>query len=80
MTGAAVDALPCPFCGCQDVTVFEGSTFRWRYAACDGCGVQGVEVRHNATAPDQAAAEAESHQRAIDEWNRRAPSAEGSKP
>lgn len=37
--------LPCPFCGEHGVTVIEGSTFRWMFAACDHCGASVSEVR-----------------------------------
>lgn len=39
------DPLPCPFCGGNDYTVMEGTTFRWRRVSCDNCGVLGPEVR-----------------------------------
>lgn len=35
----------CPICRSKDIRVHEGSTFRWRYAICDACGLQGDEVR-----------------------------------
>ena len=38
-------AIPCPFCGGTDISVREGSTFRWRIAACDDCGATCGEVR-----------------------------------
>ncbi|MBO9717474.1 MAG: hypothetical protein J7507_11880 [Pseudoxanthomonas sp.] len=65
--------LPCPWCGYElrEVSVSEGSTFRWRKV--DGCCTDGPEVRHDTMADDQAAAEAESRQRAIDAWNNRDP-------
>lgn len=37
--------LHCPFCGHTDVQVVEGSTFRWRVAACENCGARAGEVR-----------------------------------
>jgi Lar family restriction alleviation protein len=63
---------PCPFCGCVGVTVYEGSTFRWRYAACDSCGAQAPEIRAQtlgAGTPDEWESAAQA--RAIDEWNTR---------
>ena len=36
---------PCPFCGGSSISVYMGSTFRWRYAACKSCGAQAGEVR-----------------------------------
>jgi Lar family restriction alleviation protein len=65
-------ALPCPFCGHDGVSVCEGSTFRWRYAQCDECGAQAGEVRHDTMNKDRQFAEAESRDRAVDEWNKRA--------
>jgi hypothetical protein len=64
--------LPCPWCGCElsSVSVSEGSTFRWRKV--DGCCTDGPEVRHDTMADDQAAAEADSEERAIEAWNNRA--------
>ena len=29
---------PCPFCGESNVSVIDGSTFRWRLAQCNCCG------------------------------------------
>lgn len=71
-TGGEVELLPCPWCGeAQSVVrVSEGSTFRWRKV--DGCCADGPEVRHDTMADDQAAAEADSHRRAIEAWNTRA--------
>ena len=62
---------PCPFCGCKDVIVGEGTTFRWRVATCDACGASCGEVRHNTTAHDQEQAELESRERALRSWNER---------
>lgn len=38
-------ALPCPFCGGSNIATYAGSTFRWRYAACNECSAQASEVR-----------------------------------
>ena len=65
--------LPCPFCGSERVTVEAGDGFRWRVAGCCDCGALASEVRCNTFMDDRAAAEAEAKQRAIEEWNRRAP-------
>lgn len=65
--------MPCPFCGESDVAVYVGSTFRWRYAACDSCGARAGEVRAqtfgDGTREQWEAAAIES---AIAEWNCRA--------
>lgn len=66
------DTKPCPFCGSAKVSVHEGDTFRWRYAACDECGAQAGEVRiqtmGEGTREDWEAA---AREEAIAEWNRR---------
>lgn len=66
------DALPCPFCGSTEVSVIEGSTFRWMVAQCDGCGAQAGEVRVQ-TLGDGAKEEwlAQGRIDAIAEWNKR---------
>lgn len=61
----------CPFCGHYDVTVYEGSTFRWRYAECDRCGAKAPEVRHDTLADDQEDATNKSTLAAIGAWNER---------
>ncbi len=69
--------LPCPFCGGTEVSVVEGSTFRWSVAECDGCGARCGEIRVNTTSAmswNERAAAAKAD--AIDEWNRRAPMTE----
>ena len=58
--------LPCPFCGCQTVTVQEGSTFRWAVAECDNCGARCGEVRINTM---KARNEEEIRELAVQEWN-----------
>ena len=64
--------LPCPFCGCKDIAVVEGSTFRWRLAQCNGCGAQGPDVRIQTSG---SGTKEEWEQSALDgaltEWNRR---------
>ena len=40
-----IKPLPCPFCSYAEITVVDGSTFRWRHAACENCGSYGPEVR-----------------------------------
>jgi len=64
--------LPCPFCGDNKPTVFEGSTFRWRVAVCNNCGAYAPEVRHDTLAEDQKQAGIESDAAAITAWNTRA--------
>lgn len=66
--------LPCPFCGGAEVKVMPGSTFRWCYAACSSCGAQAGEVRIDTLSQWRGQAVSEAAQRAIEEWNRRAPS------
>ena len=64
---------PCPFCGSTDVQVFEGSTFRWRLASCQGCYAQAGEVRIQTAGtgtPDEW--EVKATRLALDEWNKRA--------
>ena len=36
---------PCPFCNGKNISVVEGTTFRWRHVNCDECGANGPEVR-----------------------------------
>jgi Lar family restriction alleviation protein len=64
--------LPCPFCGLSDVTVKEGSTFRWRVVECGGCGAQCGEIRRQ-TLGEGTVEEWESKgvEDAIAEWNTR---------
>jgi Lar family restriction alleviation protein len=65
---------PCPFCGESNVTVEEGSTFRWRVPMCTECGASAGEVRvqtlGNGTNDEW---EAKARENAIKEWNRRTP-------
>ena len=63
---------PCPFCGCPDVEVYEGSTFRWRFASCENCGAQSGEVRVQTMGEgDQKVWEAQAKKEALEEWNKR---------
>lgn len=62
---------PCPFCKRVDVTVVEGSTFRWRIVVCNFCGASCGEVRHNTMAKDQKAEEEVTRVKALIEWNTR---------
>lgn len=66
-------AAPCPFCGCSEVTVIEGSTFRWRVAVCDGCDARAPEVRAQTAGegtPDEW--EAKAVEAALAAWSTRA--------
>ena len=56
----------CPFCGGTEVTVEEGSTYRWAVTTCADCGATASEVRN---IPDD---EKKTHELALAEWNRRA--------
>jgi Lar family restriction alleviation protein len=60
---AAGKVAPCPFCGHVGLDFNEeGSTFRWAYADCAGCGASTGEVRKHA----------DWRQDAIAAWNTRA--------
>lgn len=64
--------IPCPFCGHSNVTVGEGSTFRWRLAICLNCGAQGPEVRaHILGSGTKDEWERRAISEAIGEWNKR---------
>lgn len=66
------DPKPCPFCGGTNIGVAEGSTFRWVFACCAGCGAQAGEVRVQTLGEgttDEWAANARLD--AMDEWNKR---------
>ena len=56
----------CPFCGGTDVSVEEGSTFRWAVAICNTCDAAAPEAR--AIHGD----EKKTQEAALTEWNRRA--------
>lgn len=55
---------PCPFCGSTNISVVEGSTFRWVKAECDDCGATCGDVRRVRT-------DAGNETAAIEEWNKR---------
>lgn len=72
-TRAAVEVLPCPFCGHAVLDFREGSTFRWIVAECTGCGASRGETRIQTLG--QGTKEewmADAQEDAIREWNRRA--------
>ena len=56
----------CPFCGGTDVSVAEGSTFRWVVAICNNCDASAPESR---VIPND---EEKTRELALVEWNRRA--------
>ena len=60
--------LPCPFCGCEKITVSEGTAFRWVKAECDDCGASCGEVRINTM---KARDEDEIRCAVIEKWNNR---------
>ena len=66
------DLKPCPFCGETNVSVNNGSTFRWRVAVCNCCGAQAGEVRAQTYGDGTRDTwEAEAKKDALAEWNRR---------
>lgn len=66
--------MPCPFCGSLDISVQEGSTFRWRRAGCNDCGAEAGEVRCQTLGDgDPKQWDTEARVAAIQEWNRRSP-------
>ena len=68
-----VSPLPCPFCGGLRIAVNEGSTFRWRYAACLDCGAQAGEIRRQTLGEGTTEQwERKAEIDAIAEWNKRA--------
>jgi len=65
--------MPCPFCGGTDVGVYEGETFRWRYARCENCGAQSPDVRVQTMGEGTKEQwEAVGVIDAMKEWNKRA--------
>ncbi len=58
--------LPCPFCGGTDIDLSEGSTYRWRYVGCAGCGAQ-LEFRSD----NRFAPTVDTWKDAAETWNRR---------
>jgi hypothetical protein len=75
-TDTRPSAKPCPFCGCGTVSGYEGSTFRWWYVACDGCGAQIGETRIDTMSKPRREAIDEAHREAVEAWNMRAPQPE----
>jgi len=67
-----VKPLPCPFCGSDDITTQEGTTFRWRAAVCCRCGAQSGEVRVDTLCKDHLVALEKAKGAALEEWNIRA--------
>lgn len=63
---------PCPFCGSENVSVVEGSTFRWRAISCAECDAIGPEVRMQTTGPGTREEwEANAKIVAVEAWNER---------
>jgi len=60
--------LPCPFCGCEGITVQQGSTFRWAIGVCDECGASCGEARVDTFKPYD---EEEVYLSVIEMWNKR---------
>ena len=76
---AAERAKPigCPFCGAMNVSVSEGSTFRWRYAGCNECGAQSGEIRVQTLGDgDSEVWEEQATRDALAAWNARASSSQ----
>lgn len=65
------DIKPCPFCGCQNISIVAGSTFRWRAAQCNNCGAQCGEVRIETSGPGADEWDSKARELAIAEWNKR---------
>jgi Lar family restriction alleviation protein len=64
--------LPCPFCGGTDITVIEGTSFRWKVAQCQDCGAQCGEVRKQTLGEGtQEEWNKKAEVDAIEEWNKR---------
>lgn len=63
---------PCPFCGGTDVSVIEGSTFRWRKVRCNDCDAECGEVRIKTSGTGTLNEwEEQAHFDAFKEWNTR---------
>lgn len=68
------EILPCPFCGGVNVSVRDGSTFRWMLAECNECGATAGESRVRTLGEgttDEWAAQGKID--ALEVWNTRAP-------
>jgi len=68
------DTKPCPFCGCDEVEIYEGASFRWMCAGCVECGARAGEIRVQTLGPgtrDEWLAKAMAD--ALAEWNNRRP-------
>lgn len=63
--------LPCPFCGGTKLHTYPGSTFRWRYAACDECGAQTGETRINTMTQPRPQAIDDAQADLLKDWNTR---------
>jgi Lar family restriction alleviation protein len=59
---------PCPFCGGTEVTIHDGSTFRWITTKCEECGATGPEIRKSLGDGTPLSKQREA---AIQEWNKR---------
>lgn len=65
-------AKPCPFCGEENITIREGSTFRWVVAECNNCGARCEEVRMHASGEGTSAEwKIKAEQCALVKWNKR---------
>jgi hypothetical protein len=73
-------ASPCPFCGGTKMRTYPGSTFRWRYAGCDGCGVQCGEVRIDTISIPRAQAIEQAQKELLEVWNQRPSRDEAEQP
>ncbi len=70
-----MNVLPCPFCGSTNVTVQEGSTFRWRKVVCVECEASAGEIRCQTLGDgNREQWEKQAHADAIAAWNERTPS------
>lgn len=66
-------ALPCPFCGGSKIASYSGSTFRWRYAACNECGAQASEIRIETIDCPRPQAIEKADRELLEAWNTRTP-------
>lgn len=73
MTSAKrTEPLPCPFCASTDIDVRTGSTFRWRYVQCMGCGAHAGEIRIQTLGDGTSVEwETDAREKAIAAWNER---------